>query len=183
MASYSVAQAVILSIDSSALSGVVLSAPEEERSKTYESVSFSEVTTQAQRERWVKDAIAFAEDCELPLVIVGEEWTPHGMSYKSFSTLCESWGLWRAEFERAGVADRVVRVLPNTWRNAVFGPRRPRDTANLKKHAVLYAQRSLGMPPQLSDNIAEAACIRVWATQADAVHAMLKPKRRARDAK
>lgn len=186
-ASYSLARAIFLSIDSASVSGVALSVPTGSgRVRNYEVERFGECKRQKDRESWVKDAIGVAVAEDLPLVIVGEEWTPHGISTATFSNLCENWGKWLAAIERVSEPERtelhVVRVSPNVWRNAVFGKRRPRKWDDLKKLAVRYAEYALKQPPNLSDNIAEALCICAWAQRAAEVHELLAPKRKRRAA-
>jgi len=185
-ASHSLAKAVFLSVDSAAVSGVALSVPSSERRKSYEVDQFGECSRQHHREKWILEALEVAEDMKLPLVVVGEEWTAHGISSAAYASLCEGWGKWLAAIESAAAAypgtnahAHVVRVNPNVWRAAVLGKRRPKKSADLKRAAVQYAELALGMPPNLSDNIAEALCIRVWAERAAVVHELLKPKRRA----
>jgi hypothetical protein len=119
-----------------------------------------------------------SRDRKLPLVIVGEMWPPMGRPV--LVTLAELWGMWRAAFEYEGAlrTAHVVRVNPNTWRAAVFGKKRPVKTAELKKHAVQYVHRKFGEPLLISDNIAEALCIRVWAERSTEVHELLAPKRK-----
>lgn len=180
----SLAKAVFLTIDSAKVSGVALSEPE---GRAYVSESFAEVTSQLSREAWIRDALECAKDLELPLVVVAEQWTPHGLSRAAYKSLNESWGLWQAAIEREHVGKfskikvHVVRVSPQTWRSAVFGKRRPRERKDLKQLAVVYANKQLGAPPAISDNIAEAMCIRVWAERASEVHDALavKGKRKA----
>jgi hypothetical protein len=182
----SLAKAVFLTIDSASKSGVALSEPEiDDRGvvRGYSSPSYAEVSSQKERHQWVRDAVRAAIECKLPLVIVGEQWTA-GMSYSSYVTLVESWGMWRAaiEYEGAHRTAHIVRVHHQTWRAAVFGKRRPKDRASLKKFAIEYIHQKLGEPRCLSDNIAEALCLRVWAARADEVHELLAPKKRRKAA-
>lgn len=202
-ASYQRAKAVFLTIDSASVSGVTLSVPEfsddGKRLLGYEAEQLGECKAQRHRERWVKDALETAEDLRLPLVIVGEEWSSHGISNATYASLCESWGKWLAAIEHVHGADLdsssftflrkhgdklystdayIVRVNPNTWRAAVLGKKRPKKSADLKRLAVQYVQQALQQPPRLSDNIAEALCIRVWAERAAEVHELLAPKKK-----
>jgi hypothetical protein len=176
---------VFLAIDSAEVSGVALCSPEEEmrtRISGYDTIGFGECKHQAARESWVGEAVEESRNCQLPLVIVGEAWTPHGMSTAAFASLCESWGKWLAAIESvtndAGLAPHIVRVPPNTWRAAVFGKRRAKTREGLKAQAVAYCQNALKQPPHLSDNIAEALCLQVWASRASEVHALLAPPKR-----
>lgn len=206
-ASFTLAKAVILSIDSATVSGAALAVPEISagRVREYDFEQLGEIEKQAAREHWVLDAIEAAYDNELPLVVVSEEWTPHGISTATYASLCESWGKWLAAIEHVcgvapqvsfqidtrkvsalskSVADKIfahiVRVNPNTWRNAVFGKKRPTRSEDLKRHAVVYVERALEQPPNLSHNIAEALCICTWASRASEVHERLNKKRKGR---
>ena len=178
------AKAVFLTIDSAKVSGVALSEPQLDARGAfrgaYDCEAFCEVSSQVGREEWVREALEVARGYRLPLVIVGEEWTPHGLSRSAYQSLNESWGLWQAAIERerkAADVVYVVRVAPQSWRAAVFGKRRPKERKGLKHLAVLYAHKQLGTPLNLSDNIAEALCLRVWAERAGEVHAVLAPKK------
>jgi hypothetical protein len=185
-ASFALAKAVILSIDSATVSGVALSVPEGNgnRITEYETERLGEVKTSRARQDWVKDAAEAAQELDVPLVIVGEEWTPHGISTATYASLCESWGRWLESIELVlGRLDtppvvHIVRVNPNTWRAAVLGKGRAKKSAELKKQAVQYAALALDQP-MLSDNVAEALCIRVWASRAAEVHELLKKRKKA----
>jgi hypothetical protein len=175
--SYKNAIAVFLTIDSAKVSGVALCAPETSGGKrgvtSYSTDSLCEVVNQSGRLVWAQYAVELAEEYGWPLIVVGEEWTPHGLSTAAFASLCESWGKWLAAFETAGVPPgQILRVTPNVWRDAVFGKKRPQTTEGLKAYACLYADKQLDQP-RLSHNIAEALCIRVWAQHAASVHAVL----------
>lgn len=187
---YKLVKAVFLTIDSATTSGVAVSEPRFDARgalRGYESDSFGLVTSQLQREAWVAEALLIARCEKLPCIIVGEEWTSHGLSRAAYKKLNESWGLWMAALERErkpGDVVHVVRINPQSWRSKVFGARRPKTREGLKQLAVVYAQKVLKAPPQLSDDIAEALCLRVWAERAPEVHALLnKPvKKRKRKA-
>jgi hypothetical protein len=173
---YTRAEAVFLTVDSAKVSGVALCSPEYDsrnRITGYDTNSLCEVVNQSGRLVWAQYAVELAKDCDCPLIVVGEEWTPHGLSTAAFASLCESWGKWLAAFETAGVPPgQILRVAPNVWRDAVFGKRRPKTTEALKAYACLYADKQLDQP-RLSHNIAEALCIRVWGQHAGQVHAVL----------
>ena len=173
---YTRAEAVFLTVDSAKVSGVALCAPETSakgRVTGYSTDSLCEVVNQSGRLVWAQYAVELAEDCRCPLIVVGEEWTPHGLSTAAFASLCESWGKWLAAFETAGVPPgQILRVTPNVWRDAVFGKKRPKASEALKAYACLYVDKKLDQP-RLSHNIAEALCIRVWAQHAASVHAVL----------
>jgi hypothetical protein len=175
-ASYKRAEAVFLTVDSAKVSGVALCLPEyDSRNRIigYDIDSLGETVNQSGRRVWAKYAVELAKDCDCPLIVVGEEWTPHGLSTATFASLCESWGKWLAAFEDVEVpTGQILRVAPNVWRDAVFGKRRPKTTEALKAYACLYVDKQLDQP-RLSHNIAEALCIRVWAQHAGQVHAVL----------
>lgn len=191
MASFQKVNAILFAIDSAAVSGVVLSNPDEDgrgRVRDYEDVLTGEARTQKHRVQYVEEAVELASDMQKPLVIIGEEWTPHGISTAAYASLCESWGMWLAAFEVCGVSDikngsHIVRVNPNTWRNAVFGKNRPKTRDALKAHAIRYVHLTLDQPANLSDNIAEAMCIRVWAQHVSEIHSLLKPAKKKAAAK
>jgi hypothetical protein len=169
--------AVLLTVDSAKLSGAVLSEPSFDARgalRRFDSEVFGQVKTQSEREHWVKEARGLAKILKLPLVVVGENHTSHGLSRAAYASLQQSWGLWLAAFESCGADPKlVVRVDPQTWRAAVFGRGRPKTRDALKAYAVNYAHRALGAPPGLSDDIAEAMCLRVWAERASEVHELL----------
>jgi len=186
-ANYAKAPAVFLTIDSATASGVALSAPELRGKKveSYCAVTMGLVRSQRGREGHVNEAVSLAKDEGLPLIVVGEEWTPHGISTATFASLCESWGKWLAALERGGVPEtQILRVAPNTWRAAVFGKNRPKTSVALKEHACKHVERALSMH-NLHHDLAEALCLRLWGEHAGEVHAVLaalkKPdtKRRA----
>lgn len=174
---YTRVRAVFLTIDSAAQSGVELSYPvtdARDACRGYEVEAFGLVKTPDGRAAWVRDAVQLAKDCGLPLIIVGEQWTRHGLSNAAYKALNERWGKWEEEIERLGVMANVVRVYPQTWRAAVFGKSRPRKSADLKRWAVKYVELQLKQGPNIHDDIAEALCIRVWAERAPEVHALLE---------
>jgi hypothetical protein len=155
-------KAIYLTVTCAKVSGVALSEPRLNHRGTfrgYECESFGRVRTRQEREVWLEEAL-FAARCEsLPLVVV----------------LSEPSKLWSAALGR--VKDRrdkahLVHAAPN-WRAKVLGKRRPAP----------YTQKVLEMAPHLSDDIAEALCLRVWAEGAPEVHELLaakiqKPKKR-----
>lgn len=191
-AHYDLVNAVLLSIDSATTSGAVLVAPEQDHHKSckengpcgcrvadYATLRLGTVTTQTEREEWVNLAAEEAEELGVPLVVVGEEWTRHGMSNKALASLCENWGKWLAEFEHIELPkENIVRVNPNTWRAAIFGRRCPKDRKGLKKMAQAYIVNALKMPPH-GDDVAEALCMNVWGRHADVVHAVVKKLKKA----
>lgn len=181
---YKLVKAVFLSIDSAKTSGVALSEPRFDSRGTlrgYDCDRFGLVTTQLEREDWMQEALEAADLHALPLIVVGEMWTPHGLSRTTYRKLNESWGLWTAALERervgTNVAIHTVRVDPQSWRSKVFGKRRPKTREGLKPLAVIYAQKVLEAPPHLADDIAEALCLRAWAERAPEVHALLEPEK------
>jgi len=174
------ARAVFLTVDSAKVSGVVLSEPSDSGCG-YDTPAFGLAKTQKEREQWAREAQEAAQELELLLVIVGEQWSSHGLSRAAYASLNASWGLWLAAFERCiTMKHHIVRVDPQTWRGAVFGKRRPRDREGLKRLAVKYAEIQLKMGPNLKDDIAEAACLRVWAERSSDVHGLLNPVKKVR---
>lgn len=174
-------RAVILSIDSASQSGVALSVPAcvRNRVRDFETIATGLVRRQSERRAWAKQAAEVARDEELPLIVASERWVRHGLSNPAFESLCESWGKWLGALEEEAPAALVVRVLPDTWRDAVFGRRRERKRDALKIQAQRYAGHALGMPG-VHDDIAEALCLRVWAQRADEVHALIAEPKKGR---
>lgn len=179
------APAVILSIDSASTSGAVISEPSISSRGTvsdYDNTGFGLVKTQASRRSYVEDALYAADDLGVALVIVGEEWTSHGISNAAYASLCESWGKWLAAVETVTgqeeleVEVHVIRVNPNTWRAAVLGKNRPKKSSELKSAAIAYCHRALGVPNLCAD-LADAMCMRVWASRSELVHSALATKK------
>lgn len=191
-AHYTDVNAVLLSIDSATSSGAVLAAPEQDHRNScneenlcncpvtgYETLRLGVVRTQKERGEWAEMAAEAAEDAKVPLIVVGEEWTRHGISNAAFISLCQNWGKWLAEFELAEVPkENIIRVNPNTWRAAVFGRRRPKNRKGLKRMAQAYIVNALKMPSH-GEDVAEALCINIWGRHAAQVHAAVKKLRKA----
>lgn len=136
------------------------------------------------REYFVRLAASLAHDLKRPLVCVAEEWDPprhkrkrtaqgeekvefdQRWTYPTILGMGEGWGLWRAELYRYRVKN-IVRVLPNDWRNALFGKRRAKDTDSAKLQAVDHIERLFG--ERMKDDVAEAVCIGLWAFKASNV--------------
>lgn len=137
------------------------------------------VRCQADRETFVVSAKELATAHNLPLIVVAEEWDPprgagekrvdKRWNYPTILGIGEGWGRWTAEFERHAVSELdVVRVTPNVWRDALFGPQRPRDSVELKRFAVRYIQTRLHAT--LPEDVAEAVCIGLWGLHSPDVH-------------
>lgn len=155
---------------------------------------FGKVVSQAERERIMESFIDLALEMHLPPVVMAEEWDPpHDRrvrlpngeivyardpkwTYETILGIGEGWGRWSAEIEC--VNEMLIeednmppvllqRVTPNDWRDEMFGPRRPRETEPLKITAQRYFKGVFGY--DVSDDIAEAGCISLFATTAPAV--------------
>jgi hypothetical protein len=150
---------------------------------------FGKVVSQSERERYITSLLDTAEEFNLPAVINAEIWDgprsrktrlPHGgfalvhdqkWTYTTILGIGEGWGRWSAEIENANehLESRRLRpiilnrVLPNDWRDALFGTRRAKDTETLKATACRYFQGVFGYP--VSDDIAEAGCIALAGTR------------------
>jgi len=177
-ARYELVDAVLLSIDSATVSGYEIAEPEYNDDETqvigYESVCLGTVTDQAGIRDIVQHAADAAKELELPLLIISEDWTPHGISTKTFAALNRRWGRWEAELEHAGVPEQnIIRVLPNPWRNDLFGRHRSKTRAALKKQAQFYVQSVLKLP-RMKHDIAEAICLRAWGSRTELAHQIAK---------
>lgn len=151
---------------------------------------FGKVTTQSERERFVESMLGEAMDLSLPPVVVAEEWDPPRLrtlrlpggatgllldpkwTYDTVLGIGEGWGLWNAELLSASAflqeehglpALPIIRAKPNEWRDGVFPSPRPKNTTALKETARRVFEGVFGFAA--SDDIAEAGCIGLWATQ------------------
>jgi hypothetical protein len=176
-ARYQLVNAVLLSVDSAAVSGFEIASPvynERDQVIDYESIRLGTITSQEDIRDVVENAAEEAQEFEIPLLVIAEDWTPHGISTKTFGALNRRWGRWEAELEHAGVPeDHIIRVLPNPWRNDLFGRRRPKTRAALKKHAQMYAESILKLP-RMQHDIAEAVCLRYWGCRTEVAHKIVK---------
>jgi hypothetical protein len=165
---------------------------------------FGKVVSQSERERYVESLLQTASEYELPAVVVAEIWDgPRGhdqkWTYETVLGIGEGWGRWSAEIEAANEYLReeglpevaLERVLPNDWRDALFGRNRPKDTETLKATACRFFEGVFGY--KASADISEAGCIGLYGLTAPAVaerateqlrltSAVKKPKKRRRKA-
>ena len=169
---------------------------------------FGKVVSQTERERFVGSALDLSTELNLPLIVVAEVWDPPRdrkvrlpggefayardpkWTYETILGIGEGWGRWSAEIESANefLLEKgrhkitVLRATPNIWRDALFGPRRPRDTDSLKAVAQRYFKAVFGY--DASPDVAEAGCIALFGTTADEARAAAqtwqKPQRRRR---
>jgi hypothetical protein len=183
----------------------------------YTLYEFGKVVSQSERNRYVETLIELSEELSLPAVVIAETWDgprdrkirlPGGelafardpkWTYTTILGIGEGWGRWSAEIEAAnefldgeGRASILVeRVLPNDWRDALFGLQRAKDTETLKATACRYFEGVFGYAA--SDDIAEAGCIGLYGITAPAIAdkvmalnaqraAVKKPKRRRKTA-
>jgi hypothetical protein len=201
---YSYAPALILSIDSAkGTSGSTLLVPHLEMRDTalrgrspilysprphvrsYTLEHYCEVKTQADHENCVMHLFARAAELGLPPIVVAETWTPHGKwGFDAVLGMGEGWGWWTAEMRRALEAHpelgplHVERVVPNQWRDDLFGKDRVKGRSELKKFAVEYVSGRLGVR-LASHDVAESACLGVWGAQNDNVHRKVESWHRA----
>jgi hypothetical protein len=172
----------------------MLGEPEHPFEGVYALSEFGKVVSQSERGRFVESALDTALELDLPLVVVAEEWDPPRLkklrlpggqsgllldpkwTYTTVLGIGEGWGRWTAEIETASeylVEEEglppipVVRATPNTWRDGLFGPRRPKDTLSLKSAACRYFEGVFGFAA--SHDISEAGCLGLWGTTALAV--------------
>lgn len=153
----------------------------------YSLYEFGKVLSQSERERYVEALLDSADELDLPPIIVAETWAPPvdrkirlpggetayardpKWTYDTILGIGEGWGRWSAEIEAANEFLReekrseilLVRVLPNDWRDRVFGTHRARDTDSLKAAACQFFQGVFGYA--VSDDIAEAGLIGIYA--------------------
>lgn len=166
---YVKAEAVILALDpAKGKSGASILRPSGQRTKL---VHAGVVTKQSEREGYVIGAKNLAETAKLPLIIVAEEWDPPrgcgptrvdtNWNYPTILGIGEGWGRWTAEFERCDISGKdVVRVTPNTWRDALYGKKRERDSLKLKQLAVEYVMHKFHV--NLPHDAAESVCLGLW---------------------
>lgn len=198
-------EAVILGLDTAKhRSGAVILAPEyggtawEEEHPfdgRYYLEEYGKVVTQEERGRFTDAAFECAEELDLPLIVVAEEWDPPRArkvrlpgpgnrfavvmdpkwTYKTILGIGEGWGLWSAVFATANESlaeDKlpplpVERVTPNDWRGDLWGKQRAKSSEGAKSQAQLFFEAVFGF--SVSDDIAEAACIALWGTTSSCV--------------
>lgn len=155
---------------------------------------FGKVTSQDERERFVQSALEQAEEFDLPLVVVAEEWDPPRnrkvrlpgnqfgflmdprWNYKTILGMGEGWGLWSAELQIANgvLAEEkkfppfpVERVTPNEWRDDLWGPRRAKTSEAVNEQAQRYFEGVFGY--NACADISAAGCIALWGTTSSRV--------------
>lgn len=160
----------------------------------YVLTEFGKVLTQKERERFVDSLVETALELKLPPVIVAETWDPprdkkvrlaeggfayvkdQKWTYQTILGIGEGWGRWSAEIENADAYLReehglpgiiVQRATPNMWRDAEFGPKRPRESEACKLFACRYFEGVFGYAA--SSDISEAGCIALYGTKAPEV--------------
>lgn len=167
----------------------------------------------------MSDELSESQKKYIPPVVVAEEWDgPRDRrihlaggemgwardpkwTYTTIMGIGEGWGRWSAEIETANEYRReeklgpdilLHRVLPNDWRNNVFGENRAQDTASLKASAIRLFNGVFGF--EVGDDIAEAGCIglyalrepliadliRQWQTSADNFFSAVEAEERAK---
>jgi hypothetical protein len=157
---------------------------------------FGKVESQGERERYVSSLLEMSFELSLPPIVVAEEWDPPvdrrirmaggetgflkdpRWTYQTILGIGEGWGRWTAEIETASAYLEsesnlpwlpVVRVTPNDWRDGIFPRPRPRDRQALKETAARVFEGVFGYA--VSEDVAEAGCIGLWAIQAPQVAA------------
>ncbi|MEQ8720989.1 MAG: hypothetical protein RID81_06895 [Sandaracinaceae bacterium] len=138
-------------------------------------------TTREDRERAVGSALCIGEDSGLPLVVVGEKWTPGGRfgGARTMAGLGAAWGRWEETLDEAGVPKtRRLRVNVQTWRAATIGGPQ-RKSEQWKADAVATVRRVYQIEAKTSDE-AEAVLVGRWAESAGEVGRKL-PKRTLRE--
>lgn len=132
----------------------------------------------------ISDELSEEQGKDIPPVVAAEEWDgPRDRrirmsngeigwardpkwTYTTIMGIGEGWGRWSAEIEVANEVRReeqispdiiLERLLPNIWRDIIFGENRPKDTDSLKAAAVRFFEGVFGF--RVSEDIAEAGCI------------------------
>jgi hypothetical protein len=160
---------------------------------------FGRVERQAERKRYIEQLLDLSDEFGIPPVFVAETWDPphdkrvrlanggfalvkdQKWTYKTILGIGEGWGRWSAEVEAANEFREeegqppiiVERVLPDPWRDKVFGERRPRDTASSKATAQRYFTGVFGYETATSD-VAEAGCIGVYAITSETIAQLVR---------
>ena len=137
--------------------------------------------THVDRRDAVSSATRTAHEASLPVIVVGEQWTPGGKfaGARTMAGLGAQWGLWQAAFEELAVPKRrVLRVHTQTWRAAILGGGFGVKTAEWDARAQRRASQTAGVHVD-DDNEADAICIGLWAARAAKVGDVV-PKRKAR---
>lgn len=176
-------QCVILAIDPGKHDGAALIAPwdavpEMQRTSAPAFIHGSWcLTTPEMRDAIVELAQAFAYRCAIPLMVVGEKWTPGG--YLTFSTvigLGAAWERWKMVLEARKVPrSRVIRVYPPRWRSGLGI--KGRKSEDLKAGAMRHIKAAWHVTTPNAD-VAEALCIAHWALFAPEVAAKIPKNRR-----
>lgn len=165
----------------------------------YALAEFGKVTSQDERERFVESSLEHAEELDLPLVVVAEEWDPPRTrkvripgnqfaivmdpkwTYKTVLGIGEGWGLWSAELQSANVflaeekklpPTPVERVTPNEWRDDLWGLRRGKSSEAVNEQAQRYFEGVFGY--SVGADIAAAGCIALWGTTSSRVEAAVR---------
>lgn len=171
------AEAVLLALDpAKGKSGAAILRPDGQRTRI---VASGVVSLQAERETFVASAKELAALTQLPLIVVAEKWDPPRGSgptridkrwnFPTILGIGEGWGRWTAEFERHDVSEKdVIRVTPNTWRDALFGKKREQESLRLKDVAIQYVERRTQQ--KMPADAAEAACMGFWGLHSPDVH-------------
>lgn len=132
---------------------------------------FGIATCRESRRNACETAKNVSSKLRLPLVVIAENWTIGGprISHKFLIGLGANYGKWLDHIEEIlGITeDQILRPVPSTWRNGLFGGQlvhahRGNDGAGLKRLACAYVSPP-GAPPVKDHNMAEAACMACWA--------------------
>lgn len=137
------------------------------RVKDYEAEQIGLCRKQRRREQWVQEARNIALEMRLPLVLVGP-------------LSGESWGKWLAAVERVfdvAVTHETTCFEARDVKMVILRVSNPGRWLK-GKEAVRFASTSLDQPDNLSEKIAEALCIRVWASSAAELRELLSTKRK-----
>lgn len=127
------------------------------------------IKTQALRKTYVELGMQGAQALNVPLLVVAEKWTPHGVwGFDTVLGMGEGWGWWSSLFHDDLHPSQIIRIEPNQWRNAIFGKRRPKDREQLKALACQYVRARFHF--ETVDDVAEAICIGLCGAQLELAH-------------
>jgi hypothetical protein len=185
---------IVAGVDPGETSGFGVAQPSKHKPLSY----VLSCRTHDERVAALRDAYLNAQSLELPLVIVGEMWSPHGKwGTKQVAGTNAEWGKWEVAIEVAGSFSvgthkskwpKVTRVLPDDWREPVLGARGlPTVIAKAMSIARVEHEKAEFTSP-MDHNAAEAGCIALWGRNATEVHRLLPvefggPSTRAKSAR
>lgn len=129
----------------------------------------------------------WAEDLDLPLLVVAESWPGRFPGQKQALGMGRAFGRWLEDIElELGVReDHILRIGVTSWRADLFPPELLRQAKEQQKEDKTgYKRLACAFADVADDNEAEAICITVWSQSsfegAEAVGKLVARLRRAR---